>query len=459
MKLLNILRKVTPRFINLLWHKVNAILAAFIYRFPAKNLKVIGITGTDGKTTTCNFIASILEVAQKKVGLATTVNLRIAGKEKEMKSDLTTVGPFQMQKILSQMVKEKVEYAVIEVSSHAIEQSRIWGIEFNVAVFTNLSPEHLDYHKTYAHYKRDKGRLFQSLRRVSFIIPKKHTRKISVVNIDDKEAPYFLSFKADKYVCFGISKNLKKYNVIKAININLKDRGTEFTLVTPDGDIALHLNIPGKFNVYNALAAASVTWALDFGLEAIRKGIEDVKGIPGRMEEIKTDDSRQNFRVLVDFAHTPQAIREVLESLRKIFQAPRDTKNYPTGQGRIIAVFGSAGDRDRKKRPEMGKVAGKIADMVILTTDDPRQENPAKIVQDIAKGLKEVGGRENTNYLIILDRKEAIKEAIREAREGDVVVIMGIGHHRALYVKDKKIPWDDREVAREATEEILKDRD
>ena len=434
--MLNWLKKFIKSFLPKSWilasHKLRAVVACLLYRFPAKKIKVIGVTGTNGKTTTCHLITSILEEAGFKVGMATTINFQVGAKKWANTTKMTTLSPFVLQRLISQMVKAKCDYAVIETTSHAVVQYRVWGIPYDVMVFTNLTHEHLDYHKNFEEYKEVKGRLFEEL---ESSLRKEDTLKSSIVNRDDPNFSYFSQFEADVKLSYGIIGG-----DVSAQNIFYKPDGTDLIMTTPKGKILIKLKIPGRFNIHNALAAAATAISQGINLKTIKNGLEKVEGIPGRMEKI---DERQDFIVLVDYAHTPDALQKIYETL------------IPIKKGNLIHVFGACGDRDRTKRPIMGALAGRYADFVILTNEDPYTEDPKKIINEIAKGVprgREKGKeakKEGINFWKILDRREAIKRGLELAKKDDIVLITGKGAEQAIVVGDKKIPWDDRKVTRE----------
>ena len=433
-----LLRKILPQSWILASHKLRAVVACLLYRFPGRKIKVIGVTGTNGKTTVCYLIASILEEAGFKVGLCTTIEFWINGKKWANKTKMTTLSPFILQKLLSQMVKEKCDYAVIETSSHAVVQHRIWGIPYDAMVFTNLTHEHLDYHKSFEEYRAAKGRLFE---RLEGSFRKPNTLKVSVVNRDDPSFSYFYDFEADVKLSYGILGG-----DVSAQNILYRPDGADFIMTTPRGKILIKLKLPGRFNIHNALAAAALGLSQGIDPQIIKAGLEKVEGVPGRMEKI---NQGQDFTVLIDYAHTPDALQKIYETL------------IPVKKGNLIHVFGACGDRDRSKRPIMGALAGRYADYVILTNEDPYTEDPKKIIQEIAKGVYrgrergQVGKKEGENFWKILDRREAIKKALSLAKKDDVVLITGKGAEQAIVVGDKKIPWDDRKVTRELLQDML----
>lgn len=419
----------------MLWyHKVLAILSVLVYGLPTNKMKVIGVTGTNGKTTTVNLIKAILVETDKKTGMISTVNFRIREREWLNTTKITTLGRLQLRKLLKKMLKAGCEYVVIEVSSHAITQHRVWAINFDTCVLTNLTHDHLDYYKDIEEYKRTKGQLFSDMVAAK---RKKGIPKTVILNSDSRAFNYFKEFNADKNFYYGLSPKAN----IKAENIKLSPSGTSFKAITPAGKININLKLVGEFNVYNALAAVAFGISEEIPLKTMKKALEKFEGVPGRMEKIQEG---QNFTVIVDYAHTPDAFKKILENVRKM------TK------GRIISVFGATGDRDRIKRPILGEIAAKFSKYAFLTLEDPASEDPEEIINEIEPGLTKIGKRLNIDYFKIVDRREAIQKAISCARPGDVVLLLAKGHETVMVMKDKKIPWDDRQVAREELRKLLK---
>ncbi|MCX6806980.1 MAG: UDP-N-acetylmuramoyl-L-alanyl-D-glutamate--2,6-diaminopimelate ligase [Candidatus Berkelbacteria bacterium] len=428
----NLLRKILPNSWILASHKIRAVVACLLYNFPARNIRVIGVTGTNGKTTTCHLITSILQEAGFKVAMATTIDFQIGEKREVNKAKMTTLSPFALQRFIYRAVKEKCTYCVIETTSHAVIQNRIWGIPYDVMVFTNLTHEHLDYHHSFSEYKKVKGQLFANLEKS---LRKPNTLKASIVNRDDPNFSYFSEFDADVKLSYGIMGG-----DVSAQNIFYKPDGTDFIVTTPKGKMLVQLKLPGRFNIHNALAAAATALSCGIDIKTIKNGLEKIKGVAGRMEKI---ESGQNFTVLIDYAHTPDAMQKIYETL------------IPIKKGNLIHVFGACGDRDKTKRPIMGALAGRYADYIILTNEDPYTENPQKIIGEIARGVprgrakNKEGKKEGVNFWKIFDRREAIQKAIELAKKNDIVLITGKGAEQAIVVGAKHIPWDDREVTRQ----------
>lgn len=433
-KIKNYLRKHLPPNWILFSHKLRGMTAAFWYRFPARNLIVVGVTGTNGKTTTCHLIAEILEQAGYKVGMATTIDFKIGHKIWPNETKMTMISPFALQKLLREMVKSGCQIAIIETTSHAIQQCRNWGIEYKMAVLTNITHEHLDYHPSFADYRQTKMKLFEQA-------------KVNVINLDDPSASYFVQIPTERKITYGLKNNPD----VSARKILAQPQGTLFTLVTPKGQVVIDLKLPGQFNIANALAASAAAIGLDVKLESIKNGLEKVKEIKGRMEKIIVPSigrAKQDFTVIVDYAHTPDA-------LEKIYQTIVDFN-----RGRIIAVFGSCGDRDKTKRPIMGAIAGRLADYIIVTNEDPYTEDPQAIIDQVASGVPRGATparpkKEGLNWWKIPDRRQAIEKAIKLAQKDDIVLITGKGAEVAMVWGDKKLPWSDQKEASRAISKKL----
>lgn len=395
-----ILRKVLPQsFINNLYHFPEAILANIIYGFPTRGIKVIGVTGTDGKTTTVNMVYQILKAAGKKVSMVSTINAKVAGKTYDTGFHITSPGRFALQNFAKKAKENGDEYLILEVTSHALDQYRFWGIKFDVGVITNITHEHLDYHKTFENYFKTKIKLIKNV-------------KFAIINQSVKqtiERPYKIMLQG-KVITFGLDKGDFNQRQIK-----------------------LNLSIFGKYNIENALAALAVAFVLGIDKKIAQKVLENFSNLKGRMEEI---ENKKGIKIFIDFAHTPNALEQALKSLKE------KTK------GKLIAVFGSAGKRDVEKRALMGQIAARFADFSVVTAEDPRGELEA-INKEIIDGAKKTGGVLGKNLFEVSDRKEAISLAINKlAKKGDTVGIFGKGHEESLNLDGKnEIPWSDQETA------------
>ncbi len=396
-----------------------AVLADAFYGQPSQQLHLIGITGTNGKTTTSHLIEKILADAGKSTGLIGTMYTKVAGETLETKN--TTPESLTLQKTFASMVEKKVEAAVMEVSSHALDEGRVHGCDFNVAVFTNLTQDHLDYHKTMDEYRRAKGLLFAQLGSAFY----HHKPKYAVLNADDPASAEYRKSTAAQILTYGIDNEAD----LRAVHIQMDARGTSFDLVSPFGVHPVAMQLIGKFSVYNVLAAIGAALASGLELEAILESISTVKGVPGRFETV---DAGQDFSVIVDYAHTPDSLENALETVKEF------------AEGRIFVVVGCGGDRDRTKRPLMAKIACRLATDAVFTSDNPRSEDPDEILKDMAAGVPE------GNYTMIADRKEAIAYSVGAAGKGDVILIAGKGHETYQQIGGQTFDFDDRTAAREA---------
>lgn len=399
-------------------HAVLEKLLRIFYGDVSKKIKVIGITGTNGKTTITYLLESLLNNADLPCGVVGTINCRYSGKSFESKN--TTPGMAENHELLSEMVRASCKYCAMETSSHALDQCRTGGIDFAGAIFTNLTSDHLDYHKTREDYFLAKAKLFTAL---SLNTP-------AVINIDDEFAGQLIEMSGGRVLTYGIKNRADFF----AKDIKLGQTGTEFTLVAPSGEIAINTPLIGLHNVYNILAAVGIAHEEGLTLGQIKDGIEKLKNIPGRLESISEplDNARgeHGFSVFVDYAHTEDALINVLNILKEVCK------------GKIITVFGCGGDRDKTKRPKMGKVATEMSNFAIVTSDNPRSEDPQTIANEVAAGANK------DNYKIILDRGEAIREALKMAQPSDCVLLAGKGHETYQVFKNESVHFDDREEAR-----------
>ncbi len=388
-------------------------LAAEFYDYPSKKMKVIGITGTNGKSTSSFLLDRILTDAGFKTGLIGTIVYKI-GKRK-IRADRTTPDALRLNNILHQMTGVKTDYAILEISSHALEQKRVNDIYYDMALFTNLTPEHLDYHKDMDVYFKAKARIFNNLK----------DNGIAILNKDDSRTGILLKEINKKIFTYGINNKAD----IMATEIESNIKGSSFKVITPRGKCLLKTKLLGLHNISNILAAVSMGCVCNLSLRQIQKSIKSFHNMPGRLESIHT---RGDFSVFVDYAHTEDALGKVLFTLRSY------------AEKRIITVFGCGGNRDKSKRPRMGKIATEVSDYTIITNDNPRGELPGEIAKDIEKGINSKG----VKYSIILDRKEAIQKALETAQKGDIVLIAGKGHETEQVIGHRRIKFDDREVVR-----------
>ncbi|MBA9085230.1 UDP-N-acetylmuramoyl-L-alanyl-D-glutamate--2,6-diaminopimelate ligase [Fontibacillus solani] len=403
-----------------------AVLSNAFFESPSSQMKVIGVTGTNGKTTTTYLIERILEDQHKTTGLIGTIQRKCAGQVFPMSG--TTPESLDLQRYLHEMVEADTQYCVMEVSSHALEQGRVKGTHFRTAIFTNLTQDHLDYHKTMDEYRAAKGLLFS---RLGNVYQNDYSeRSYAVLNADDEASIYFAKQTAAEVITYGVEHEAD----LRASNISITAKGTSFHVDSFAGSIDISLRMVGKFNVYNALAAIAAALIEGISLKDIKKSLESIKGVEGRVEAV---DEGQDFAVIVDYAHTPDGLENVLRTVNEF------------AKGRVICVFGCGGDRDRTKRPIMGKIAARLSHYVIVTSDNPRTENPDAILEDIKQGLVEVNVPTDT-YELIVDRHEAIQKAIEMASHEDVVLIAGKGHETYQLIGNKVLDFDDRIVAKEA---------
>ncbi|MDR4493925.1 MAG: UDP-N-acetylmuramoyl-L-alanyl-D-glutamate--2,6-diaminopimelate ligase [Nitrospirales bacterium] len=404
--------------------KALGLLAARLHQTPSSHLTMIGVTGTNGKTTVTHLAKSLLEDNGYSVGLLGTVGY-IFGSHRRVASH-TTPGAVQLQAMLGEMVEEGADVAVMEVSSHALAMDRVAGCEFDIVVFTNLTQDHLDYHSTFEQYFLAKQRLF-----TEFVGNTQKTRpKRAVINHDDPAAAELLKACRIPVWTFGIHQS----GDIQAEHIQLSMNGTTFSVKTPCGLLHIHSQLVGEHNVSNMLAAIGIGLAMGLAPEVLERQLASVTNVPGRFERIQEG---QPFTVVVDYAHTEDALARLLAAAKVI------------KQGRVITVFGCGGDRDPGKRPKMGSVAVRESDVVFLTSDNPRTENPDVILQQIEQGIRALPVQDRCPYEVIPDRAQAIKRAIEVAKPGDFVLIAGKGHEDYQIVGTEKIHFDDREVARE----------
>jgi UDP-N-acetylmuramoyl-L-alanyl-D-glutamate--2,6-diaminopimelate ligase len=424
------------------YHVLRADLAAHQYGFPGKRMRVIGVTGTNGKTSTCFLIWKMLNAAGHKTGLMTTVAWGVDKLEKQIEH-MTTVDAKTLNFRMKKIADAGAEFLVLEVTSHALAQHRTFGVPIEIAVMTNVTHEHLDYHKTFENYRDAKRRLFKMA-------------KYGVVNEDDKSWAYFAK-DVKEYITYGINSG-----ILRAKDVKLGAQGVEYSVdgeasvgdkhaaedkhvggdKNASGDmLRIKTKIPGEFTVYNSLAAVAVGLKLGLNKEQISQGILALDSVEGRMNRV---DLGQNFEVIVDYAHTPDAFLKVYESV------------VPGKKGRIISLFGGAGRRDESTRGERGEIAAKYSDIVIITEDDSRDENPAEIAEEFVNGAEQAGFLRGKNLLVELNREKAIQMAVDLAKKDDIVLILGKGHEKTILRATGAVPFEDLKVTREALKKRLK---
>jgi UDP-N-acetylmuramoyl-L-alanyl-D-glutamate--2,6-diaminopimelate ligase len=412
-----------------------AQIAALINGYPANKLYVIGITGTKGKTSTANFIWSVLTASGFKTGQIGTANIRLGDKQALNNLHMTMPGPFKLQRILRQIVDSGCTHVVLEATSEGLKLMRHTGITFDAAIFTNLSPEHLSSHGgSFEKYKQAKAKLFSSLMEHAKQLNGKYVKRVNIVNNDDNHAKFFANFPADIKKSFGI-KNIAD---IQATRIADSDSGVDFDA---KGE-RFHLSVIGGFNVYNALPAIALGEVLGISTEKIKEGLANLKVIEGRMQKI---DVGQKFTAIVDYAHENTSLNASLDAARNIAES----------HNVIVLIGGQGGGRDKSKRSLMGTTAAKKAEFVIVANEDPYDDDPAEIIEEIAKAAEEYGKTRNLNLYPIMDRREAIAKALSLAQTGDAVLITGKGAEQNMVVKGKMVPWDDRIIVKEELKKLV----
>lgn len=425
------------------YHVLRADLAAHEYGFPGKKMRVIGVTGTNGKTSTCFLIWKMLNAAGHKTGLMTTVAWGVDMLEKQIEH-MTTVDARTLNFRMKKIADAGAEFLVLEVTSHALAQHRTFGVPIEIAVMTNVTHEHLDYHKTFENYRDAKRRLFKMA-------------KYGVINEDDKSWSYFAK-DVKEYITYGINSG-----ILRAKDVKLGAQGVEYFVdgeglaldkdkaddkhvggdKNASGDmLRIKTKIPGEFTVYNSLAAVAVGLKLGLNKEQISQGILALDSVEGRMNRV---DLGQNFEVIVDYAHTPDAFLKVYESV------------VPGKKGRIISLFGGAGRRDESTRGERGEIAARNSDIVIITEDDSRDENPAEIAEEFVRGAKQAGFLRGKNLLVELNREKAIQMAVDLAKKDDIVLILGKGHEKTILRATGAVPFEDLKVTEKALRKRLRD--
>ena len=404
------------------------VCVPYFFDYPANRMRMVGVTGTNGKTTTTHMIRHILKAQGFKVGVIGTVHIMIGDTSYPIHN--TTPDVVDLQHILHQMVQENVEYCVMEVSSHALALGRVSGVEFDTAVFTNLTQDHLDFHKTFENYLAAKCKLFEQVSAPNQV----KDNKGAVINIDDSYGYRVM----EKTTAPTITYSTLGKGTLNASDVHMSTKNSQYTVNYKGESYPVSMNTTGLFNVYNTLAAIGACLQEGISMEAIDTALKTFSSVPGRFELI---EEGQDFAVVVDYAHTPDGLQNILETAKAI------------KENRIIIVFGCGGDRDATKRPIMGRIAAEYGDKIYVTSDNPRTEDPVQIVKDVEVGVKEAL-REGTSYEVIVDRREAINHAIHDAKAGDIVIIAGKGHENYQILKNETIHFDDREEARKALKEI-----
>ncbi len=441
-----LIKKSLPEWLLSFYHFIWAVVASLAYNFPSSQLIVIGVTGTKGKSTVAAMICHALNNLGQSCGLISTATIKIGEYQWLNNLKMTMPGRFILQKYLRQMVRVGCRYAVVETSSEGIKQWRHIGINYDVAIFTNLTPEHIETHGSFAKYQQAKQKLWKKLQshHKKFLSKgvNKKIPKVSIINLDDPAYANFLVYPADvKYGYTMADKILgPSVNMIKLEAVKLDLKKIEFLIK----QTKFTLPVGGKFNVENAAATICCLLSQGFSLVQAAEALKDFIGAPGRLEFV---EAGQNFSVIVDYAHTPESLEAVYQTLKKDL----------TAEGKLIAVLGSCGGgRDRNKRPVLGKLAASYADIAIVTNEDPYDEDPQVIMKAVAEGAEIGGKKKNENLFIISDRQQAIAYALSLAQSQDIVVITGKGSEQWLVTGQGKIPWDDRIIVKQEIKKLLK---
>ncbi len=426
------IKKNIPEFALSAYHKVRGFHAAFKHSFPAHKMIVIGVTGTKGKTSTANYIWSVLNAGGYHAGLITSANFRIGEKEEPNTYHMTMPSAYFIQKKLSEMIAENVGIVVVEMTSEGMKQYRHLGIPVDIAVFTNLTPEHLGSHKNdFEVYKKAKGPMFAALQKTKRSFRGKTLPKVIIANADSEHSEYYLSFPADQKITFGLEKGM-----VQALGLAQENNGTTFTA----GGVRYALSIPGTFNVYNALPAIVIGTLLDIPTPEIARGLESLKVIPGRMESI---EEGQDFSVYVDYAHEPASLTALLATARNLIKK----------EDKVILLMGVIGG-GRAPRGTMAEIGARMADYLIVTNEDPYDSNPVKMIAELGAVAIKAGKVEQEDLFLILDRREAITKALSLAKKGDIVLISGKGAESTMMTKEGAIPWNEREIVRDLVKSL-----
>lgn len=412
-----------PNYNNLVipYHKLKAMMMAHKCKFPGKRMRVIGVTGTNGKTSTCFMIWKMLNTAGHKTGLMTTVAWGVDKLEEQIEH-MTTVDTETLNYRMQKIAESGAEFLVLEITSHALAQNRIFGVPIEIAVMTNVTHEHLDYHKTFENYRDAKRKLFKMA-------------KYGVINEDDKSWSYFAN-DVDDYITYGINGG-----ILRAEKVELSAEGVNYEVGGANEKIKIRTHIPGTFTVYNSLAAVAVGLKLGLTRKQIEDGIAALASVEGRMNRV---NEGQDFEVIVDYAHTPDAFLKVFESV------------VPGKKKRIISLFGGAGRRDETTRAERGEIGAENSDIVIITEDDSRDEDRMAIAEEFARGAEKAGKVREKDLFIILDREEAIKKAVSLARKDDIVLVLGKGHEKTILRAEGAVPFEDLKVVRKVLKKLTK---
>ncbi len=385
-----------------------AMISAALYEHPSSKFQLIGVTGTNGKTTSTYLIKTMLELQGKKVGLIGT-NQNMIGNQ-VLPTERTTPESLELQELFSEMVKQEVEFVVMEVSSHSLALNRVDGCHFDIGLFTNLTQDHLDFHGSMENYLKSKTKLFRQC-------------KIGIINIDDDSSKYILAHGTCKMITFGIANKA----AVQGKDVDISEKGVRFQVESVHGQGKIMLRIPGLFSVYNALGSLAVCQELGLTTQQVQNGLAIAKGVPGRVQVVRID---KDYTVIIDYAHTPDGLENIIQTIKDF------------AKGRVVTLFGCGGDRDSGKRPIMGEIAGRLSDFCVVTSDNPRTENPMQIINQILVGMKDT----NCPYVMIENRNEAIEYALCNARKDDVIILAGKGHETYQEINGLKYPFDEKEI-------------
>lgn len=405
-----------------------AVASDIFYDHPSGKMRLTGVTGTNGKTTTTHLINAILEKGKYQTGLIGTIDYRVAGEALPVLA--TTPEASDLQRMLAYMEEKGVNHGILEVSSHALSWRRVYGCDFDIAVLTNITSDHLDFHGDFENYRSAKASLFAQM---GGGVTQLGKPRAAVLNKDDPNFSFFEDMAASQVVTYGIENT----SDVQATDLVLDQKMTSFRVHSFSGEFQLNLHLRGKFNVYNALAAVTTGLIEGVDISVIKEALEEVRGIPGRFEKVEVG---QDFLVVVDYAHTSDSLENILQGAHNLAKG-----------GKLITVFGCGGDRDKTKRPLMGKIAGRYSDFCVVTSDNPRTEDPEAIIENILPGVREE--KNSKEYEVLVDREQAIRKAIEKAQKNDVIVIAGKGHEEYQIFRDQVLPFSDRQIAKKAIKE------
>jgi UDP-N-acetylmuramoyl-L-alanyl-D-glutamate--2,6-diaminopimelate ligase len=441
----NKIRKKIPKFLINFYHYLYSFFSAVFFRFPSKKIIVIGVTGTKGKTTTCYLIYKLLNNLGIKTSLSSSQYFYFGDEEIENKSRITMPGRWYLQEFLKKSLDAQCEVAVIEATSEGLMQNRHKFIDFDIVVFLNIHPEHIEHHGSFDNYKRAKGKLFENLLKGERkIFRGKVIKKTIIANFDDYESEYFLSFPAERKITFGFEKGINTSDHLQIVKYKLTSKGSYFNLNEENEGKSFQYStkLLGRQNLYNILASLSVLKSLDISIKLVKDILPQIDNLPGHFEII----TYKNFKIIIDYAHTPESIQELYKNILEIFKPKR-----------LLCLVSSAGGlRDKWKRPEIGRVAAKYCSEIVISDEDPYDEDPLKIMREIEHGVKNYLSEYDFSkpYQIISDRKQAIETLIQKAQRGDIVVLIGKGAEKSIIKDGESIPWDEKEAVLSSIEKL-----